>query len=636
MSGSRFGRPDLDMVLDESSRGGRKSSGGWSSCDNEGLNDDEEPNYPDDGGLLELSNKDNPFNNTTTMSDNCNLFVPELVYNLDQEDDRPGMPDLPLDKFPLGTPVWVVDIEHVRMQLGDAWDHSVRNVCNGQVKGTIIRHITPQLLFVKFIKEEEGLEYCYTLPRRCLSTTPIDPYPLPVEEPKEGAVSFGVGGLQPRAGRAKEKRKEDVNVLQQYCEVVDAGTPSQRTEAAWNLFLKRKFKDSIVELDNLFANAKEDDLTLKNEILTWRSFAHFFNKEYDKSLADALRTIENNTSWVKGYVRAARAYTGLGKLQRALEMMNQASLLLPHSKEVVSTLSMLQYLKKNQARVEVHGLQYSLDPNYAKRLLSKRTFDTGDVILNDDAIVIGCPSLENTGSCCEVCMYPTDAPVVTNSTGHSYRLCNSRCESISRNFLSIESEIGSRGCDYAIQLMLNKASKSADLLTIERARLAMRLFYVAYYRHKRQTGGSAKEVLATYGVFPIPSCELDSKTKDDLESLHAVITNFMTDEEKNIYNKELLVLAFNYVVNYALHITGSDADGKRISGYLIASIASCVERWDSDAASPTTSGSSSPRNIVNCEVKLVGPGTVAVIAERNINPGDRLTIAALRKGRITE
>ena len=693
MEASRFGRPDMDAELDDSFKGGRASHS-WSSCDYEGLmadgddsplsahpspasgaagagggggagpsvGDDASPDYPDDGGELSLSrNDEHDFNTTTTMSDHCNLFVPDLMYNLDSDEGRPDMPDLPLSAFSVGTPVWVVDVSHVAMQLGDAWDHAARLVCNGQARGEVVRHASDDLLFVRFSDAATETEQCFTLPRRCLSIEPVEAYPLPDNVALLGAQSMAMGGLRPRGGRAAkgaQGERDEPTVLQQYCEKVDAGTPSRRTEAAWNMFLKKRFRDSIAELNGIYDRAKADgaDESTLNEVLTWRSFAYFFNREYEKSLADALLTIENSPAWVRGYVRAARAYTSLGKVPRAIEMMSQARRLLPNSNEVTDTLAMLGYLQKIQAKVDAYGLRYYLDPSYAKRLLAVRPFARGEVLFEDDTIIVGAPSVENEGACCEVCLTPTTAEAkVTSSSSPSpatARLCSSRCEAVARNFLSVERGAGVKSCDFACQLLLNKAANSADVLSIERARLAMRLFYLAYYRHSSRTaalagstsqradaeaaGGGApsvRDVLAAIGVFPIPSLELETKTKDDVEALCTVVTSFMAPAERAVYDKDLFVLAYNYVVNYAVRIGGTDASGRPISGLVLAGLASCVERHDPNAHSASPSSPAAGVPTINCEVRLVGPGRVAVVAIEEIAAGDRLTILAPKKGR---
>ena len=707
---------DAELEVDDiTNRGGLdRANSTWSSCNPDGSragsgdddeDDDDMFNVPVQDALMSTNHTEGPviedrlqmsqFADCTINSlDDVGLFVPTDKFDFAAEVSRVEMPDLAVEQLPVGSHVWVTDEMDVRMQLGDGFEgHHILPVCNGR-KGGIVKRHQDRLTMVEFYDQNQDLTFAVTLPRRCLSLEKFDAYES-AHPSRAPAMSINVGGLAPRAaGGGAEKRKEVVNLLQQFCEVVEVITPSQMAEEAWTLFNKRKFSECIESLGDVldYAQSSNND-KLVLEARTLRSFAHFYSGHPDRALQDALASIDANPSWAQGYIRASRAYCALGKLQTGIEMLNQAALFLPHSTTLKRSVNLLHHIKTLQRHLDRYHLQYTVDENYVKRLSAKRGFQPGEVVVADEDVVVGAPSIENNGVCCEMCMghgvgvrpgpVPSLSPKVSSSAkGVNFYDCQ-RCQRRSGYFLSLELDRASRFFDFAFGMLQNKAAKTADLLSIERARLASRLFYILYSKcclgaptQARASTSSINpngpvdssselspsrrvamlsdpyDLLPAMGLFPIPSVHLDQKTTDNLSALHGMITGFMTEEERTVFNKDFFVEIFVLVTHYAVHIEGVSEHGSQsealsirlaafevpregslstsslvpprknvnVSGYVIASIAGCVNR------------TSDPEKI-NCSVVAVSPGKIVLRATRVITSGERLYIPDLRTGR---
>eukprot|EP00657_Telonema_sp_P-1_P012603 TRINITY_DN9264_c0_g1_i1.p1 TRINITY_DN9264_c0_g1~~TRINITY_DN9264_c0_g1_i1.p1 ORF type:complete len:125 (-),score=45.74 TRINITY_DN9264_c0_g1_i1:47-400(-) len=92
-----------------------------------------------------------------------------------------------------------------------------------------------------------------------------------------------------------------------------------RSEEAWALFNRRKYSDCITAFDDVldYAQTSSND-KLALEARTYRSFAHLYNGSPDKSLQDALASIDANPSWAVSYTHLRAHETVLDLVCRLL------------------------------------------------------------------------------------------------------------------------------------------------------------------------------------------------------------------------------------------------------------------------------------------------------------------------------
>eukprot|EP00658_Telonema_sp_P-2_P080915 TRINITY_DN8150_c0_g1_i1.p1 TRINITY_DN8150_c0_g1~~TRINITY_DN8150_c0_g1_i1.p1 ORF type:complete len:382 (+),score=57.89 TRINITY_DN8150_c0_g1_i1:281-1426(+) len=381
-------------------------------------------------------------------------------------------------------------------------------------------------------------------------------------------------------------------------------------------------------------------------------------------------------------------------------MLNQAALFLPHSTLLKRSVNMLHHIKPLQRHLDRHYLQYVLDENYVKRLAAKRGFQPGDVVVADEDVVVGAPSIENDGVVCEMCMghgaglragpVPGLASHLSHSAkGLSFFDCQ-RCQRRSGYFLSLELDRASRMFDFAFGMLQNKAAKTADILSIERARLAARLFYILYSKclgtasstsvrasttsasmasasgmspgsvtgsppKRTPVASDPSDLLPAMGLFPIPSSHLDQKTTDNLNALHSMISGFMSADEKLVFTPDLFTQLFVIVSNYAVHVEGVTEHGSQAEALSKRLHAFGAPREGSISASSMMPdkknikysgyvlssvagcvGRTEDPAKVNCRVYTESPGKIVLEATRVINTGDKLYIAELRRGREVE
>ena len=604
------------------------------------------------------------------------FFVPEPVVSL-LNDTKPTMPLLDKEQLPPGTTVWVVDEDDVKLLLKDAWDPPIRVICNGRASGVVQRH-NGDLTLVSFVNDSIGMSFAFTLPRPCLSILPIEPYESNHTANKQNALasSFGVGNLGPRAGRGTARTKEEVNILQQYYEVMVPNiVKCKNVQDHWDLFVKGKVDAPLTEVTKLIqeaeaappiatpegspllgsrgssvssgqdSNNSSGTLTLK-ELYCIRSMMRIFAHDATGALEDAMAAIQLNPAWVKGYLRAARAYQGCGKFTLASHMINQTLLLMPHSDDVNRLSDLNNYLRCVNAELElaVPHMGIRLSSSYAKLLMPKRGFQLGEVIFEETDPVLSMASMQNTTPCCTVCLRTTG--LTEMPTHHVTRpYCSQSCFQRATLFSKMELVTHELGLRSATGLIYSKAASSMNMLPLEQARLTMRLFFIVCTTHTRlqsqreqqqvQQSRSIEAVLKTFngssssvgieealqhlGIFPLVSSSIDNKTKDDLTTLCKVLCQGFTPEEASLYNPSLFLGLFSYVSNHVIYAETSAAGSESpssstsvVKAYHLGKLSGCIE---------IGSGSG---DVPNCEVQVRHPGVLTVVATQEIFKDNRL------------
>lgn len=630
------------------------------------------------------------------------LFVPEPVVSL-LNDAKPAMPMLTQEELPPGTKVWIVDEDDVKLLLKDAWDPPIRIVCNGREIGTVQRH-SGDLTLVSFSNESIGMSFAFTLPRPCLSIQPIVAYESnrPANRPNALASSFGVGNLGPRAGRGTARTKDEVNILQQYYEVMLASiVKCKNAQPTWEQFVKGKVQPSLAAINTLIAEAEgaslatpegspllgsrassissnnneggagnnAANLTLK-ELYCVRSMMRIFDHDANGALDDAQKAIKLNPSWVKGYLRAARAHQASGKFTLAGHMINQTLLLLPHSEEVLRLSDLNNYLCRVNAELEQAAphIGIRLSCTYAKLLMPKRGFQVGEVIFEETEPVLSIPSMQNATQCCSVCLRTSSLSEMSidassrhhndnnnNNSSHSpltRPFCSAACQQRGTLFLPMELITHELGYRSASGLIYSKAASSMNMLPLEQARLTMRLFFIVCTTHARlqaqreqqhvqqavqeqrpldsvlktfngtckESVVSVEEALQHLGIFPLVSINIDNKTRDDLTTLCNVLCQAFTAEEKTLYSPSLFLGLYAYVANHIVFAeTPSDSasPGAVVKAYHLGKLNGGIDIVQ-EGGTP------------NCEVQVRQPGVMTVVATREIFKDDRLVRPALK------
>lgn len=623
---SMIGRPNMDEELEEED----DICNGSPQPDED--NGDEDDDSGDDDWCFTVKNGANLtelLSGTSTAnaaSSDAMLFVPEPVVSL-LNDEKPAMPMLSRESLVSGSAVWVCDESDVKLLLKENWDIAYKVVCNGRVEGRVIRHNGNDVTLVKFVNDTLGITYAFTLPRACLSLEKIDAYDsgpqkrvLNRMEDLAGSIA-GVGNLGPRAGRGTAKTKEVVNLFQQYYEVMTANNiKTAVTEEAVELLQKGKLDNALAAVNR----AIEEDLAEdhRKELICVRSTIHLFSGNYNGALADALKSIDINPSWVKGYLRSARAYKALGKFTLASHMINQSLLLLPHSHEVAAVSEMNDFLRRQQLELEtVNALNFRLDQLYQKRLFPKRGFQVDECVFEESECIACIPSMQNLGDCCCVCLASDNinmmaAPTVTHET---YLYCSTACQQRSSLFLVMELDRHAIGIKSALSLIFSKAASSMNMLPLEQARLAMRLFLMVFTTRERlksqQSDVTVEGALKHLGIYPLPTSNVDAKTRDELIILCNVMCQYFSEEEKRLFPGELFVNLYAFVsanVLFGVHTPTSNA--QPIKGYYLGRLCGGVER---------------SRSGVNCGARVTSSGRLSLWATAEIFKESKLVIAPL-------
>ena len=639
---SRFGRPTDDELLDDTEGNAQVAV----VQDNNERDDDDDDDDDGDDGWGDLTVNLTAASKTVKRPSSCGLFVPEQANVLDSSSSKPAMPLLDQHQLPPGSVVWVVDEDDVQMLLKDFWDHAIRVVCNGRVQGNVVKHSGESLTVVQFADPKGRIKFSFTLPRQCLSLEKIEPYDH-VTLKKRGSLGHsigGVGNLGPRAGRGTAKTKEEIHYLQQYYEVISANKIVEEfLDPIVDLIDKGKFVKALEGLEKLVLDPAVAHQ--RKELLCARSTLNIFSGNVSAALNDALDVIQINPSWVKGYLRAARAHSAAGKFILANQMINQTLLLLPHCPDIAVVSDLNDYLITLQTELKNDATSFRLDALYIKQLFPKRAFRAGEVMLEEHNPIVCVPSLYTKEPHCTTCLSrhaTTLASPTRDKRGMLY--CSEACQKKSALFVPSEVDTFGQGYKSAITLIQNKAASSLNLLPLEIARLTIRLFFIVYSTHQAASSGKAatpiEVVLKDLGVYPLVTNVLDNKTRDELTVLYSVLTGIFSPADKLAYPDKLFLNLFVYVSTYIVcapvlntkHFTGAEVAGftiaqqQQVVGYFVPRFVGGVERAAAAAATASV-------DEVNCVIRCNSSGHLALVAEADVHKEGKLVMRPLKAQR---
>ncbi|RNF14041.1 uncharacterized protein Tco025E_06009 [Trypanosoma conorhini] len=580
--------------------------------------------------------------------DGKQLYLPEPVVSLTVR-QKPELPQLSPESLPAGCHVWVVDEDDVRLLLREYWDDSYGAVCNGRLRGTVVRH-SDNVTLVSFYDDHLEMSYGLSLPRVCLSKEPIKAYDRSLGGSNRFAEScFGIGNLDPRVGRFREEA-EALKINRQFYEslsVMEIQVPQSTPQLA-------------VVLENLNEGAYEAALTLLSKLpsnvfnrvdcLVLRSRANAFLGRFTEALKDAMRAIEEEPRWVKGNLAAARALSGLGKFEEAARQINRARLLLPHSHELRKIEELNSFMLNLQLELPRHYLGLYLDAQYTKKLLSFRPFKKDEVVFKGDHVILAMESIFAAPSnrCC-VCLKPggqmmrVPVDLEGNPSEELARYCSAECQQRSSLFFVMELGRHRVALERARDLISCTLAQTANELPLDMTYMTTRLFLMICVTHERlaskrrqtrrrndvsstssisfedssRSGGSdttgllpLKAALQHLGVYPLPTDRLSSGVREKMYVLYNTITAFFSDSDKQRYPAALFYALYEYVCAFAIavHVPRSDS---RI--YYLPKLMGAVRHVEASEA--------------NCRVTFSEAGTdIALVASRHVFPHETLSV----------
>ncbi|KEG15627.1 hypothetical protein DQ04_00021250 [Trypanosoma grayi] len=591
---SRLGRPDMDEVLDADMQGTPPHAPLCSDeevGDNRGESDSDESEWGTVRGNFRINDilRDRDGGGDAEEEGEIQLYVPEPVVTLcSSSNQKPDVPRLPIESFPFGRRVWVVDEEDVHLLLREYWDDSYRAVCNGRLSGTVVRH-SYNLTLVLFHDSHLDVTFSLSLPRACLSTAPIEAYSRSPHV-SSGLLNsyFGIGNLGPRTGRGREESTATALIKRQFYEAlpvmevqVQQGLP--RLSLAQDLLLEGAFEEALALLNELLAGASE-----RADVLVLRSRANIFLEKYEEALRDALDVIALNPHWVRGYLSAARAQSGLGKFSTAASQINRVMLMLPHSRELRKIEELNAFLQNLQRELPSKDLSLYLDFRYAKQLLACRRFRKADVVYSEDRAVLAMESIfsDSPSRCC-VCLKPRGemmrVPVESGGCGASEELacyCSVECQQRSSLFFAMELGRHRAAVRDARDLISVTSTMRMRHAPLDMACMAVRLYLMICVTHERlssqqrrhadsstslaggsQSAGSnaggllpLQAALKHLGVFPLPTDTLGARVRDEMCVVYDTLTRTFTEDEKQMYPLAFFYALYEYVRTFAVSV----------------------------------------------------------------------------------
>ncbi|ORC90830.1 uncharacterized protein TM35_000072540 [Trypanosoma theileri] len=664
---SRIGRPDMNELLDADlqlvSPVGSRVAGG-SGSDSSAVDGDHESSSDESewgtvGGNFRIEDvmKGESDVDMTAEEDKTEeklLYVPEPVISLSCV-RKPLVPRLPIEDLPVGTNVWVVDEEDVQLLLREHWDESYRAVCNGRISGTVVRH-SNNVTLVRFYNEQLDMDYSLSLPRACLSDVPIDAYSSSPHGSSYMVTSFfGLGNLGPRAGRSHDNTTTCTLDKQYYESLsfmeVHISPNLPQLGVANERFIAGAYEDAISLLDKL------DDETQHKmvDVLVLRSRTNIFLGRYEEALKDALKIIELDPSWVKGYVAAARALSGLGNFEEAGTQINQAMLLLPHSRELRRIGELDIFLCNLEMSLPKNELKLSLDAYYAKQLLTCRQYKKFDTIYDENWILLAMESIvsEPSERCC-VCLKPSKemmrVPIdlIGNASVKLACYCSVECQQRSSLFFAMELGRHRLAVERARDLISSTFTLRVCQTPLDLAYMTTRLFAMICVTHDRlsvqrrchrranESGNSKisfeegsqsfnserdsvvplQTALKHLGVYPLVTDRLSGRGREEMRVVYDTFTAFFTEEEKQMYSLTLFYALYEYVRTFAICLSGRKKDNKM---YFLPKLVGAVRRVAPNQANCT---------VVLCEDGGEAPH-IKLVASRDIASGEMLSIPAL-------
>ncbi|KAH9579987.1 hypothetical protein LSM04_005598 [Trypanosoma melophagium] len=659
---SRIGRPGMNELLDADlqvvSPAGSRAGSGSALVDSNHESGSDESEWGTVRGNFRIEDvlkgeSDADITSEEEKPDEKQLYVPEPVISLSCV-RKPLVPRLPLEALPVGTHVWVVDEEDTQLLLREHWDESYRAVCNGRIRGTVVRH-SNNVTLVQFYNEHLDMIYSLSLPRACLSNVPIEAYSSSSHGSSSMVTSFfGLGNLGPRAGRSRIDGTTCILNKQYYesLSFMEVHIPQNlpQLSLAQERLLEGAFEEAILLLDKL------DEMQENVDVLVLRSRANIFLGHFEEALRDALKVIELDSRWVKGYLAAARALAGFGKFEEASMHIHQAMLLLPHSRELRRIGELNAFLNKLQMELPKNVLSLSLDAYYAKELLTRREFKQFDIVYKENWIILAMESMfsESSDRCC-VCLKPSKEMMhipVDLAGSTSLKLacyCSVECQQRSSLFFAMELGRHRLAVERARDLISSTFTLRVCQTPLDLAYMTTRLFAMICVTHDRLSvqrrcqrrpndSGNSKlsleeesqsvnserdnvvplhTALKHLGVYPLVTDRLSRREREEMRVVYDTFTAFFTEEEKQMYSLTLFYALYEYVRTFAICLSDSKADRKL---YFLPKLLGAVRRVAPDRA--------------NCSVVLreeddVGAQHIKLVALRDIASNEVLSIPAL-------
>ena len=210
--------------------------------------------------------------------------------------------------------------------------------------------------------------------------------------------------------------------------------------------------------------------------------------------------------------------------------------------------------------------------------------------------------------------------------------CSEACQKKSALFVPSEIDVFGQGYKSALTLIQNKAASSLNLLPLETARLAIRLFFIVYSTHQTKQAEPIESILKDLGVYPLVTNVMDNKTRDDLSVLYSVLTGAFTAAERQMYPDKLFLSLFVYVSTYIVcapvlntkHFTGPEvlaltaSQQQQVVGYFVPRFVGGVDRAVDD---------------VNCVVRCNSSGHLALVAEAEVQKEGKVVMRPLKTQR---
>lgn len=573
------------------------------------------------------------------------LYIPEpviLIANI----DKPELPRLCVESVPIGCKVWVVDEEDVRLLLREYWDDCYRAVCNGRLCGSVVRHCHA-LTLVLFYDAELEMKFSLSLPRACLSLSPVESYRRsPCGSSRLLASHLGLGNLDLCAGRAGEDAATSRLHRQFYESLSVMEIQAPRLGPVQACFFSGAYEEALALLSELPAEASQ-----RIDALTLRSRVNAVLGRWEEALKDAQEVIKLEPFWVRGYLAISRALSGLGKFDVAAANIHRAMFLLPHSKELCKIQKLNSYMYNLQRKLPCNDLSLFLDFWYAKKLVTRRPFRKLEVVYKEDQMILAMESMFSTCSdrCC-VCLKPhgemmcvPEESVGGNSEESAY-YCGVDCHKHSSLFFPMEFGRHRAAVERARDLIFCNSKQTISQTPFDMACMVIRLFLMICVTHNRLSlrhrcprrakdgspsnfSGEQKDpgndvdlngtlplhvALRHLGVYPLVTEQPNARVHGMMSVVYNVLTACFSDDERNIYSLTLFCALYEYVRTFAVVV---DAKHTKSRLYYLPQFMGAVERVAPSEA--------------NCEVVMDQNETnIALVASKNISAGEVLSIPA--------
>lgn len=555
----------------------------------------------------------------TTNCDSASLlgngmFIPEPLIRVEFTREKPKLQFLSVEDLPPGKSVWVGDEDDVEVYMKKHWNDFYDRICNGQQMGTVKRH-SRDMTLVNFYDESMEMTFSLTLPRSCLSTSKIEPQKFESSTSpslRKKNFSLYLGKLHTRVSTYNSRDSLLANQL--FYEAVSVFT-IRTTDCpplvkALKNFHSEFFSTALADVNNLISEANLYPSRLV-DVLLLRSRIYVFQNKYLDALEDARCCISLEPRWVRGYLSAARAFSGIGCFDEAHEMIMKANTILPYTTELRHIMELNTFLRNQQKMLRKQNLFLSLDHLYRRRITPLSHVLPNEIMAMETVPTVVAASLFASWpqERCKYCFKLKDTHSQECSTNNdldafdnwglddalskAVRLdthfsfmqrneegteyCSSECRSAAKETNHLYSQHNE-----AIQRARGKLKSMAPMIIdprpLEIINLAIRLFFLVVQQHKHLLATIAKRrrsiadfvmwsrstepplgqrytpglnaALRHTSFFPLVSGQMGEFMKMNAIKVHNILIESMSDEEKKLYNKELFLGLNRYIHAY--------------------------------------------------------------------------------------